>query len=178
MSKTAGVAVFHNASQHSIDSDNTIQAFFLKDQCGQIIKTKKVLEREQDRVEKVKRAREKALNNAMEKSAKLILNERKYESNIKRHNKLMAEEDSYRQDHFLTLTEKRSEVKQIFTEHNDKLDQLGYVRYKRDLSEVEANEIRKQQKQLEQARDSFLQLRRSIEVTEKKERDWHDDFNK
>ena len=47
-----------------------IQAFFLKDQCGQIIKTKKVLEREQDRVEKVKRAREKALNNAMEKSAK------------------------------------------------------------------------------------------------------------
>ena len=47
----------------------------------------------------------------MEKSAKLILNERKYESNIKRHNKLMAEEDSYRQDHFLTLTEKRNEVK-------------------------------------------------------------------
>ena len=45
----------------------------MKDQCGQIIKTKRILEREQDRVEKVKRARENALNIAMEKSAKLML---------------------------------------------------------------------------------------------------------
>ena len=72
-------------STHSIDSDNTIQAFFVKDSCGQIVKTKKVLEREQDRIEKVKRARENAVQLAMEKTAKLILQERKYESNTKRH---------------------------------------------------------------------------------------------
>ena len=57
----------------------------MKDSCGQIVKTKRVLEREQDRVEKVKRAREKALDLAMEKTAKLILKERRYESNAKRH---------------------------------------------------------------------------------------------
>jgi hypothetical protein len=73
------------ASHHSIDSDNTIRNFFVKDQSGQIVKTKKMLEREQDRVEKVKQAREKALQIAMEKSAKLILKERRYESNTRRH---------------------------------------------------------------------------------------------
>ena len=55
-----------------------------------------MLERQQDRVEKVKRAREKALQNEMEKSAKLILKERRYESNSKRHEKLMAEESEWR----------------------------------------------------------------------------------
>lgn len=48
-------------SNHSIDSDNTITNFLMKDTCGQIVKTKKMIEREQDRVEKVKRARENAL---------------------------------------------------------------------------------------------------------------------
>jgi hypothetical protein len=38
----------------------------MKDSCGQIVKTKKVLEREHDRVEKVKRVREKAVDLAME----------------------------------------------------------------------------------------------------------------
>jgi len=47
-----------------------------------------MLEREQDRVEKVKRARENAIQIAMEKSAKMILKERRYESNAKRHSKL------------------------------------------------------------------------------------------
>jgi len=48
-------------SQRSIETDNTIQAFLLKDTCGHIVKTKKLLEKEQDRVEKVKRVREKSL---------------------------------------------------------------------------------------------------------------------
>lgn len=72
-------------SQHSIDSDNTIHAFLMKDSCGQVVKTKKVLEREHDRIEKVKRAREKAVDLAMEKTAKLILKERRYESNVRKH---------------------------------------------------------------------------------------------
>jgi len=49
-----------------------------------------MIERQQDRVEKVKRAREKALQNELEKSAKLILKERRYESNVKRHQKMMV----------------------------------------------------------------------------------------
>lgn len=51
-----------------------------------------MIERQQNRVEKVKRAREKALQNEMEKSAKLILKERRYESNAKRHEKMIADD--------------------------------------------------------------------------------------
>ena len=79
----------------------------VKDQCGRIIKTKQMLEREQDRVEKVKRARENALSIAMEKSARLILKERKYESNTKRHAKMVKEEDDYRNEKFQSLAEQR-----------------------------------------------------------------------
>jgi hypothetical protein len=86
------------ASTQSVDSDNTIHAFLMKDSCGQIVKTKRILEKEQERVEKVKRARENALNLAMEKSAQLILKERRYESNTKRHEKTQAEESVYRRD--------------------------------------------------------------------------------
>jgi len=64
----------------------------MKDSCGQIVKTKKILEKEHERVEKVKRAREKALIVAMEKSAQLILKGRKYESSIKRHNAMQHQE--------------------------------------------------------------------------------------
>ena len=66
-----------------------------------------MLEREQDRVEKVKRARENALALAMEKSAKLILKERKYESNTKRHAKMVKEEDDYRAEKFQSIQETR-----------------------------------------------------------------------
>ena len=66
-----------------------------------------MLEREQDRVEKVKRARENALALAMEKSAKLILKERKYESNTKRHAKMVKEEDDYRTEKFQSIQETR-----------------------------------------------------------------------
>ena len=57
-----------------------------------------MIDRQQDRVEKVKRAREKALQNELEKSAKLILKERRYESNVKRHQKMMVEDSEYRRD--------------------------------------------------------------------------------
>ena len=101
------------------------------------MKTKQLLEREQERVEKVKRAREKAVANAMEKSAHLILKERRYHTNLKRHNKMMAEEESFRVQHFYDLTEKRNEARQFTLENDQRLDDLGYDRYKKDMSEIE-----------------------------------------
>ena len=56
-------------------------------------------------MEKVKRARENALNIALEKKANQILKERRYESNTKRHQKLMEEEDLYRVEKFATINE-------------------------------------------------------------------------
>ena len=106
-----------------------------------------MLERQQDRVEKVKRAREKALQNELEKSAKLILKERRYESNTKRHEKMISEEAEWRREHYIELTEKREDKMRFTKEHNDKLDILGYKRYLRDDKEV--NEKYRQVKELE-----------------------------
>lgn len=124
-------------SQHSIDSDNTIQAFLLKDSCGQIVKTQKILEKEHDRVEKVKKARENAVQIAMEKSAKLILKERRYESNVKRHEKLMQEEELYRNEKFATIDEKRKDRRQFTIDHDKHLDKLGIERYHKDKEAIE-----------------------------------------
>lgn len=87
-------------SQQSIDSDGTIAAFLTRDRDGLLSSTQKMIDRQQDRVEKVKRAREKALQNELEKSAKLILKERRYESNVKRHQKMMVQDSEYRADQF------------------------------------------------------------------------------
>ena len=66
-----------------------------------------MLEREQDRVEKVKRARENAIQIAMEKSAKMILKERRYESNAKRHQKMVDEESAWRNSKYEEINEAR-----------------------------------------------------------------------
>ena len=84
----------------------------MKDKCGQIVKTKKIIDREQDRVEKVKKAREKAIQNAMEKSAKLILQERRYESNTKRFEKELEMAELDRRERFLSLNVGRNERRQ------------------------------------------------------------------
>ena len=84
----------------------------MKDKCGQIVKTKKIIEREQDRVEKVKKAREKAIQNAMEKSAKLILQERRYESNTKRFEKELEMAELDRRERFQSLHVGRNERRQ------------------------------------------------------------------
>ena len=81
----------------------------MKDKCGQIVKTKKIIEREQDRIEKVKKAREKAIQQAMEKSAKLILSERRYESNAKEYEKKLEEREFDHLKKFMELKEKRTE---------------------------------------------------------------------
>ena len=100
--KTSGNARFLQSAK-SIDSDNTITAFLAKDSNGTMVKTKQMLERQEARVAKVKRARENAVANAMEKSAKLTLKERRYESNTKRHIKAMQDEEHYRADMFSTI---------------------------------------------------------------------------
>lgn len=51
----------------------------------------------------MKRARENALNIALEKSAQMILKERRYESNTKRHAEIQKMEEEYRKDKFMTL---------------------------------------------------------------------------
>ena len=68
-----------------------------------MVKTKQMLNKEQDRIEKVKRARENAIQIAMEKNAKLILKERKYASNTQRHKKMVEEEDEYRLEKFYSI---------------------------------------------------------------------------
>ena len=65
-----------------------------------MVKTKQMLDRQEARVAKVKRARENAVANAMEKTAKLTLKERRYESNTKRHQKMMIDDQSYRTEMF------------------------------------------------------------------------------
>ena len=110
----------------------------MKDQDGKIIKTKHILEREQDRIEKVKRARENSIQIAMEKSAKLILKERKYNSNVRRHEKLLKEEELYRNDKYSELKEEREAKRRTTIEHDKHLDRLGYERYKKDTKDIEA----------------------------------------
>ena len=73
----------------------------------------------------------------MEKNAKLILKERRYESNTKRHAKYLEEEELYRKDKFLTINEKRSYRRQYTKDHDKELDRLGYDRYKKDKRDVE-----------------------------------------
>ena len=62
-----------------------------------------MIEKEQDRAEKVKKARETALNLAMEKSAHHILKERRYESNTKRHSNMIQQEAEYKKEMFMTI---------------------------------------------------------------------------
>lgn len=159
-------------SQLSVDSDNNINAFLLKDQCGQIVKTKKVLEREQDRIEKVKRAREKAIDIAMEKTAKLILNERRYESNAKRHEKHLEDESLYRKDHYEQLKEKRTERRQYVKDHEHKLSQKGYERYKKDHRANEERIEKTQANEKQRVEDMFMNQKKQMAITEKKEKDW------
>ena len=90
----------------------------MKDSCGQIVKTKKILEKEQDRIEKVKKAREKALDNAMERSAKLMLKERRYESNTKRHQQQVEFEKEERDAMFGEINATRDDKKRMRKEHD------------------------------------------------------------
>lgn len=104
----------------------------------------------------------------MEKSARLMLKERKYESNTKRHQKMVKEEDDYRIEKFQSLAEQRKQKRQTTIEHDEYLDKLGYDRYKKDNKTRESDITRVKQRDLMSARDSFLKLRVSMELTERK----------
>ena len=47
----------------------------------------------------------------MEKNARLILKERRYESTIKKHEKALKEERDYREDQFFTIHEERERAR-------------------------------------------------------------------
>ena len=51
----------------------------------------------------------------------------------------MAVESDWRKDHYLELSEKRSDRLRFTKEHNEKLDMLGYKRYLKDDKEVNLN---------------------------------------
>ena len=90
---------------------------------------------------------------------------------------MMAEEESFKVQHFYDLTEKRNEARQFTLENDQRLDDLGYDRYKKDMSEIEEHVDKEKYKVLQRARDSFIKLRKSIELTEKKELAWNENFN-
>ena len=126
----------------------------------------------------MKRARENALSIAMEKSARLMLKERKYESNTKRHQKMVKEEDDYRNEKFQSLAEQRKQKRQTTIEHDEYLDKLGYDRYKKDNRTRESDIARVKERDLMSARDSFLKLRVSMELTERKQKQAIENFNR
>ncbi len=113
----------------------------------------------------------------MEKSAKLILKERRYESNTKRHQKLVEEENMFNIDKFNSIKDMRSSRRQHTIDHDANLDKLGYIRYKNDTKQVEEYIEKVQSKELGRARESYAKLQLSMEITEKKQKDAEESFN-
>ena len=114
----------------------------------------------------------------MEKSAKLILNERKYESNTKRHQAMVKEEDDYRTEKYAQYNDTRKEKRQRTIDHDDHINELGYVRYKKDNKRRETDLESVRQRDLSSARESFLKLRISMDVTERKQRENEENFDR
>ena len=113
----------------------------------------------------------------MEKTAKLILKERKYDSNMKRYQKVQKEETEYRHHKFDQVKDSRCEKFQLTVDEGMRLHQLGYERYKRDAKDVEKEIETARLKELKHARESFLKLRSSMELTERNQRDAIENFN-
>ena len=113
----------------------------------------------------------------MEKTAKLILNERRYESNTKRHLKHLEDESLYRKDHFESLKEKRSERRQYVKDHDHKLGQKGYERYKKDHRAIEENIEKTQANEKQHAVDVFINQKKQMATTEQKEKEWVEQFD-
>ena len=72
-----GVPTSIMQSTQSIETSNTIDNFFKRDSNGIVKKTQKLLDWEKDRVEKVRKVRDNAVQIAMERTAKQILREKK-----------------------------------------------------------------------------------------------------
>mmetsp|Transcript_35507 Transcript_35507/g.43491 ORF Transcript_35507/g.43491 Transcript_35507/m.43491 type:complete len:85 (-) Transcript_35507:946-1200(-) len=63
-------------------------------------------------------------------------------------------------------------------EHSQHLDKLGYDRYRKDTRKVESHIESVRKRDLQSARDSFLKLRSSMEMTERKQKESEDNFNR
>ena len=149
----------------------------MKDKCGQIVKTKKIIDRENDRVEKVKRAREKAVQNAMEKSAKLILQERRYESNTKRFEKELEMAELDRRERFQSLNMGRNERRQRTLEADQMLEDKGHRRYKKDHREIEKRLAEHEKQEQERIHAGYLRLHQNMENIEQKKKAADDLFD-
>ena len=74
----------------------------------------------------------------MEKNARLILKERRYQSTLKKHEKALREEAHYREDQFFTINEERERARKSTLDKAQKFDDLSYVRFKKDTKDVES----------------------------------------
>ena len=97
---------------------------------------------------------------------------------MKRHAKLMKEEQLYRTEKFEELNESRKDKRQITIEEDLRLKQLGYERFKKDTKDVEESIEKARQSELAHAKQSFLKLRASMEMTERKQKEAEENFNK
>lgn len=97
---------------------------------------------------------------------------------MKRHAKMMKEEQLYRTEKFEELNESRKDKRQITIEEDLRLKQLGYERFKKDTKDVEESIEKARQSELAHAKQSFLKLRASMEMTERKQKEAEENFNK
>ena len=109
-------------STHSIETQNTIDNFFKRETNGVVKKTQKVIDWEQNRVDKVRRVRDKAVQLAMERTAKQILHDKKLEKNEKRFHGQLKDEAAFRQQRFESEASRRQTAKEIFENNNNKKD--------------------------------------------------------
>ena len=113
----------------------------------------------------------------MEKNAKLILKERRYESTLKKHEKHLREERHYREDQFFTINEERERARKSTLDKDQQLDDNGYSRFKKDTKDVEARYKTSKEIEQQKAHETYVSLHKAMEASEKKERDWVEEFN-
>jgi len=79
---------------------------------------------------------------------------------------------------FQTINEQRQNARKLTLDHEAKLDRMGYDRYRQDKKQVEEYIEKVQRKELERARDSYLKLQQSMELSERKQKDYVENFNR
>jgi DNA-directed RNA polymerase subunit N (RpoN/RPB10) len=90
---------------------------------------------------------------------------------------MMQEDANYRRDLYQELAEKRSERRRFTKEHDEKLDDLGVKRYKKDKRMVEEYIEKVKHNELERAKDSYLKLHASMDMTDKKQQEALESWN-
>ena len=91
---------------------------------------------------------------------------------------MVKEEDDYRNEKFAEYNNVRKEKRQRTLDHDEHINELGYARYKKDNKKRETDLEAVKQRDLSSARESFLKLRMSMEITERKQRENEENFNR